>query len=83
VPPVFWGAISLVLIVFAIKTALVPVFFWLPDSYPESPLPVGAIFAGLLTKVGVYTLFRMVPLLTGSEPGRCRRCCSSWLPRRC
>jgi multicomponent Na+:H+ antiporter subunit D len=69
VPPAFWGAISLVLIVFAIKTALVPLFFWLPDSYPESPLPVSAIFAGLLTKVGVYTLFRMVPLLTGPEAG--------------
>jgi multicomponent Na+:H+ antiporter subunit D len=68
-PPVFWGAVSLVLIVFAIKTALVPMFFWLPDAYPESPLPVSAIFAGLLTKVGVYTLFRMVPLLTGPEPG--------------
>jgi multicomponent Na+:H+ antiporter subunit D len=69
VPPAFWGAIALVLIVFAIKTALFPLFFWLPDSYPESPLPVGAIFAGLLTKVGVYTLFRIVPLVTLGESG--------------
>jgi multicomponent Na+:H+ antiporter subunit D len=68
-PAAFWAAISLVLLVFAIKTALVPVFFWLPDSYPEAPIPVAGLFAGLLTKVGVYTLFRSVPLITGTEPG--------------
>lgn len=67
-PVSFWAAISLVLLVFAIKTALVPVFFWLPDSYPEAPIPIAGLFAGLLTKVGVYTLFRAVPLITGSEP---------------
>jgi multicomponent Na+:H+ antiporter subunit D len=67
-PSAFWGGISLVLLVFAIKTALVPVFFWLPDSYPEAPIPIAGLFAGLLTKVGVYTLFRSVPLITGSEP---------------
>jgi multicomponent Na+:H+ antiporter subunit D len=67
-PPTFWAAAILVLVVFAIKTALVPLFFWLPDSYPEAPLPSAAFFAGILTKVGVYTLFRSVPLLTGREP---------------
>jgi multicomponent Na+:H+ antiporter subunit D len=67
-PPIFWAAISLVFLVFAIKTALVPVFFWLPDSYPEAPIPMAGFFAGLLTKVGVYTLFRAVPLVTGTEP---------------
>lgn len=59
----FWPAMSLVLLVFAVKSALAPVFFWLPDSYPEAPLPVSALFAGVLTKVGVYTLFRSAPLL--------------------
>jgi len=68
-PAIFWASISLVFLVFAIKTALVPVFFWLPDSYPEAPIPMAGLFAGLLTKVGVYTLFRSVPLVTGSEPG--------------
>jgi multicomponent Na+:H+ antiporter subunit D len=68
-PPIFWAAVALVLVVFAIKAALIPLFFWLPDAYPEAPIPVSAFFAGLLTKVGVYTLFRSVPLLTGSTPG--------------
>jgi multicomponent Na+:H+ antiporter subunit D len=64
-PAAFWAALALVLVVFAIKTALLPLFFWLPDAYPEAPIPVRAFFGGLLTKVGVYTLLRAVPLITG------------------
>jgi multicomponent Na+:H+ antiporter subunit D len=67
-PPAFWASAALLLLVFAIKAGLVPVFFWLPDAYPRASLPVSAFFAGLLTKVGVYALFRTVPLLTGSAP---------------
>jgi multicomponent Na+:H+ antiporter subunit D len=55
-------------VVFAIKAAVAPVFFWLPDAYPEAPIAVRAFFAGLLTKVGIYTLFRSVPLILGSSP---------------
>ena len=68
-PRVFWGAAALLLVVFMVKTALFPVFAWLPDSYPEAPVTVNGLFAGLLTKVGVYTLFRTVPLLAGAAPG--------------
>jgi multicomponent Na+:H+ antiporter subunit D len=67
-PPVFWAAMTLVLAVFVIKAAVAPVFLWLPDAYPEAPTPVLAFFAGLLTKVGIYTLFRSVPLILGSAP---------------
>ncbi|MBA2245952.1 MAG: Na+/H+ antiporter subunit D [Gemmatimonadetes bacterium] len=67
-PAAFWASLALVLFVFAVKAALLPLFFWLPDSYPQSPIPVNALFAGLLTKVGIYTLFRSVPLVTGSVP---------------
>ena len=51
------------LIVFGIKAGLFPLFFWLPDSYPTAPSPVTAIFAGLLTKVGVYAIMRTQTLL--------------------
>jgi len=61
----FWASAALLLTVFAIKAGLVPVFFWLPDAYPSASIPVSAFFAGLLTKVGVYALFRTVPLLSG------------------
>jgi multicomponent Na+:H+ antiporter subunit D len=68
-PGVFWGSAALVLVVFMAKAALVPVFFWLPDAYPKASVAVNGLFAGLLTKVGVYTLFRSVPLVGAAAPG--------------
>ncbi len=54
------------LVVFGIKAGLFPLFFWLPDSYPTAPGPVTAIFAGLLTKVGVYAIIRTQTLMFGT-----------------
>ncbi|MDT0182588.1 Na+/H+ antiporter subunit D [Microbacterium sp. ARD31] len=48
----------MLLLAFAIKAAIFPLSFWLPDSYPTAPAPVTAVFAGLLTKVGVYAIIR-------------------------
>ncbi|MEO5899860.1 MAG: Na+/H+ antiporter subunit D [Ilumatobacteraceae bacterium] len=53
----------LLVVVFGVKAALFPLFSWLPDSYPVAPGPVTAVFAGLLTKVGVYALIRSQTLL--------------------
>ncbi|NCC21953.1 MAG: Na+/H+ antiporter subunit D [Alphaproteobacteria bacterium] len=53
----------LFLIAFGIKAAVFPLFFWLPASYHMPPVTVSAIFAGLLTKVGVYALYRVFSLL--------------------
>jgi multicomponent Na+:H+ antiporter subunit D len=53
----------LYLIAFSIKAGLFPLFFWLPASYHTTPAPIGAAFAGLLTKVGVYALIRVFTLL--------------------
>jgi multicomponent Na+:H+ antiporter subunit D len=66
-PAAFRGGVAVVLAVFAMKAALVPLFFWLPDSYPGAPIPVSALFAGLMTEVGAYALFRTLPLLGGPE----------------
>ena len=59
----------LLLVVFGIKAAIFPLFQWLPDSYPTAPSPVTAVFAGLLTKVGVYAIMRSQTLLfpTGGQ----------------
>ncbi|HET9372472.1 MAG TPA: proton-conducting transporter membrane subunit [Vicinamibacterales bacterium] len=59
---------ALFLIAFSIKAGLFPLFFWLPASYHAPPAPIGAAFAGLLTKVGVYALIRVFTLLFHSAP---------------
>ena len=53
--------------VFGIKAAIFPLFFWLPDSYPLAPTPVTAVFAGLLTKIGMYAIVRTQTLLFPSD----------------
>jgi multicomponent Na+:H+ antiporter subunit D len=57
------GLNLLLLLAFGMKAAVFPLFFWLPDSYPTAPSPVAAIFAGLLTKIGVYAMIRTETLL--------------------
>jgi len=53
----------MLVVVFGIKAAMVPLHFWLPDSYPNAPAPVTALFAGLLTKVSFYAMLRTQSLL--------------------
>jgi multicomponent Na+:H+ antiporter subunit D len=63
-PPGLRTVLSMMTIVtFGIKAAMVPLHFWLPDSYPNAPAPVTALFAGLLTKVGIYALLRTQTLV--------------------
>ncbi len=57
----------LFLVAFGIKAAIFPLFFWLPASYHTPPFPVSAIFAGLLTKVGVYALIRVFTLIFNDD----------------
>ena len=54
---------GLFLFAFAVKSALFPVFAWLPASYHTMPSAVVALFAALLTKVGVYALIRLFTLI--------------------
>jgi multicomponent Na+:H+ antiporter subunit D len=58
----------LFLVAFGIKAAVFPLFFWLPASYHTPPVAVSAMFAGLLTKVGVYALIRVFTLLFVRDP---------------
>ncbi|MEV4810400.1 Na+/H+ antiporter subunit D [Micromonospora avicenniae] len=53
----------MLLLAFGVKAAIFPLSAWLPDSYPTAPAPVTAVFAGLLTKVGVYAIIRTETLL--------------------
>ncbi|MFW6059782.1 MAG: proton-conducting transporter membrane subunit [Phycisphaeraceae bacterium] len=51
------------LIVFGLKGAFFPLWFWLPDTYYTAPIAVAGLFGGLLTKVGVYAVARTFPLI--------------------
>ncbi len=64
--PVRWGIGLWFLVVFGTKAAVFPLFSWLPDSYPTAPTTITAVFAGLLTKIGVYALLRF-HVLTGMD----------------
>lgn len=56
-------------IVFGTKAAIFPLFSWLPDSYPTAPTTITAVFAGLLTKIGVYSMIRFHTLMGMDELG--------------
>ncbi|HQF37865.1 MAG TPA: proton-conducting transporter membrane subunit [Opitutaceae bacterium] len=57
----------ILLVVFAVKAGLFPLYYWLPDSYPILPGSMAAFYAGMLTKVGVYVLLRV--FVTVFPPG--------------
>lgn len=50
----------LICVGFSVKSALFPFYNWLPSSYYLPTFSVSALFAGLLTKVGLYSLFRLL-----------------------
>ena len=62
------AAALLLLVVFAVKAALLPLYFWLPDTYASASAPVAALF-GIMTKVGVYAIARTSTLMFGAEGG--------------
>lgn len=62
-PGIVTTVAMLFLVVFGIKGAAFPLFFWLPSSYHTPASAVSALFAGLLTKVGVYALIRSFTLI--------------------
>ena len=61
------GALML-LVVFGLKAAILPLYFWLPKAYASAPAPVAALFA-IMTKVGIYAILRVYSLLFGDSAG--------------
>ncbi|WP_299203590.1 complex I subunit 5 family protein [Brumimicrobium sp.] len=56
--------ISLIFFIgFGVKSGVFPLYFWLPASYHTPPAAVSALFAGLLTKVGIYAMIRVFTLI--------------------
>ncbi|MFD2740281.1 monovalent cation/H+ antiporter subunit D [Sulfitobacter aestuarii] len=71
-------AAVLLLMVFAIKAALLPLHFWLPASYAEAPAPVAALFA-IMTKVGAYGIIRFYTLVFPPELAITQGLFDTWL----
>lgn len=67
--PLRYGIGLWFLVVFGTKAAIFPLFSWLPDSYPTAPTTITAVFAGLLTKIGVYVLIRFHTLMEMDDLG--------------
>ncbi len=65
-PTGFQSVSVLLLFVFALKAAVFPLWFWLPDTYHTMPAPIAGAFAALLSKVGVYAILRLYPMVFGS-----------------
>lgn len=59
---------ALLLVVFGLKSAMLPLHFWLPKTYAAAPAPVAALFA-IMTKVGIYCIFRVYTVIYGVEAG--------------
>ncbi len=71
------GALML-MIVFALKAAVLPLQFWLPATYASASAPVAALFA-VMTKIGVYALLRVYTTIFGSEAGALSGIAADWL----
>jgi multicomponent K+:H+ antiporter subunit D len=68
----------LLLVVFGVKAALVPLHFWLPATYSATSAPVAALFA-IMTKVGAYAILRVYTLAFGAEAGASAWIAKPWL----
>jgi len=68
----------LLLLVFAVKAALFPLYFWLPRAYSAAEAPVAALFA-IMTKVGVYAILRVAMLVFGPAAGVAAGVYDAWL----
>jgi multicomponent K+:H+ antiporter subunit D len=68
----------LLLVVFALKAAVMPLYFWLPSAYANATAPVAALFA-IMTKVGVYCIVRVCTLIFGPLAGVGSDLALSWL----
>ena len=76
--PLLAAAGLLLLLVFGLKAAVLPLYFWLPRAYAAASAPVAALFA-VMTKVGFYAILRVYTLLFGSAAGALEGLGHAWL----
>ena len=68
----------LLLAVFGLKAAMLPLHFWLPKAYSSTSTPVAALFA-IMTKVGIYSIWRVHGVIFGDQAGELANIALPWL----
>ena len=68
----------LLLAVFGLKAAMLPLHFWLPKAYASTSAPVAALFA-IMTKVGIYSIWRVHGVMFGDQAGELANIALPWL----
>ncbi|MCJ7798321.1 MAG: monovalent cation/H+ antiporter subunit D, partial [Polaromonas sp.] len=74
----FKAGAMLLLVVFGLKAAIVPLYLWLPGTYAAASAPVSAMFA-IMTKVGVYSIIRVHAVILGDGAGHAALAAEPWL----
>ncbi|TXR54549.1 monovalent cation/H+ antiporter subunit D [Reinekea thalattae] len=68
----------LLLVVFGLKSAMLPLHFWLPKTYSAAAAPIAALFA-IMTKVGLYSIFRVFGGIFGNDAGALANIATPWI----
>ena len=76
--PIVEAGGMMLLVVFGLKAAILPLCFWLPNAYANATAPVAALFA-IMTKVGIYAILRVYTLIFGDEAGALAGLGMDWL----
>ncbi|MEX0958720.1 MAG: monovalent cation/H+ antiporter subunit D [Burkholderiales bacterium] len=76
--PAVRAAALILMVVFALKAAILPLYFWLPSTYGAAAAPVAAIFV-VLSKVGVYAILRLHGMVFGADAGALAHAADAWL----
>ncbi|SDI02488.1 multicomponent K+:H+ antiporter subunit D [Pseudomonas benzenivorans] len=76
--PLLGAAGLLLLVVFGLKAAFLPLYFWLPKAYASASAPVAALFA-IMTKIGLYSILRVYTLIFGEDAGSLANMAEDWL----
>ncbi len=66
-PFLLWVTMSFFVVGFGVKAALFPLHLWLPDAHSSAPAPSSAILSGLVVKVYIITLFKLLFIVFGLE----------------
>ncbi|HEY7886577.1 MAG TPA: monovalent cation/H+ antiporter subunit D [Cellvibrionaceae bacterium] len=76
--PLIKAAAGLLLVVFGLKAAMVPLYLWLPRAYASAAAPIAALFA-IMTKIGIYAIIRLFYLVFGEGAGELANFAEPWL----